>query len=72
MSNSVQIKYNLLFDQQTYFLCITLDQKNLKFKYLIDDIIIDFWSSWNFTSMEDIIRCNPIVRFLKFTFNKKL
>ena len=39
---------------------------------MIDDITIDFLSSWNFTSMEDIIRkCNKMVDLLKFTFNKK-
>ena len=30
----------LLFDLQIYFLCIILDKKILKFKYLINDITI--------------------------------
>ena len=52
---------------------IILDHGNLKFKHLIDDITIYFCSFWNFVSMNNIIRmCNPTVRFLKFTFNKKL
>ena len=40
MSNFVLIGYYLLFDLFTYFLCIILDYKILKFKHLIDDIII--------------------------------
>ena len=44
-----------------------------KFKYLTDDLVIDFLFSWNFTSKEDIIRTyNPIVRFSKFTYKKKI
>ena len=47
--------------------------KNLKFNHLIEDIVIDFWSSWNFVSMEDIIKTsNPIVRVSQFTSNKKI
>ena len=47
--------------------------KILIFKFLIDDIVIDVWSSCNFLSIKDIIReCNPIVRFLKFISNKKI
>ena len=47
--------------------------KSFKFKHVIDDIIIDLWSFWNFTSMENIIRtCNPIVRFSKFIYNKNM
>ena len=38
------------------FLCIILDHKNLKFKYLIDNIIIDSLSFLNFASLENIIR----------------
>ena len=30
----------LLYNLYTYFLCIILDYKNLKFKHLIDDIAI--------------------------------
>ena len=33
-----------------------LNYKNLKFKYLIDDIAIDFLFYRNFASMEDIRR----------------
>ena len=73
MSNLVQIKCYLLFDQKTYFLYIVLDHKNLEFKNFIDVIAIDIWSSWNFASIEDIIKTyNPIVRFSKFTSNKKI
>ena len=35
----------LPFNPKNYFLCIILDYKNLKFKYLIDNIAIDFLSS---------------------------
>ena len=49
----------LPFDPKNYFLCIILDYKNSKFEYLIDDIVIDFLSSWNFASKEDLKRkCN--------------
>ena len=54
------------------FLCIILDYKNSKFKYLIDDIAINLWSSWNFVSMEDIRRkCNLFVDLSKFMYNNK-
>ena len=44
----------------------------MKFKYLINDITVDFWSSWNFVSSEDIRRrINPKVNLSKFIFNKK-
>ena len=36
------------------FLCIILYYKILKFKILIDDIVIHFLSSENFVSMDDI------------------
>ena len=40
---------------------------------MFDDIAIDLWSSWNFSSTKDIIKtCNPTVRILKFTFNIKI
>ena len=53
--------------------CVILDYKNSKFKDLIDDIIIDLWSLWNFANMEDIRRkCNPIVNLSQFTSNKKI
>ena len=39
-----------------------LDYKNLKFKYLIDDIAINIWSFQNFESMNHIRRkCNLMV-----------
>ena len=53
------------------FLCIILDYKNSKFKYLIDDLTINLWSNWNFASMNIGRKCNPIVNFTKFTSNKK-
>ena len=54
------------------FLCIILDYKNSKFKYLIDDITIVLWSYWKFTSIEDIRRmCNSMVDLSKFIINKK-
>ena len=44
----------------------------MKFIYLIDTIVIDFLSSWDFISIDDIIKkCNLIVDLLKFTSNKK-
>ena len=52
---------------------VILDYKNSKFKDLIDDIIIDLWSSWNFVNMEDITKkYNPMVNFSQFTSNKKI
>ena len=40
---------------------------------MIDDIIIDFWSSWNFANIENIRRkFNLVVDLLKFTSNKKI
>ena len=42
ISNFMSIEYYLLFDPKTYFLCIILDYKNLKFKYSIVDIAINF------------------------------
>ena len=61
-----------LFDLKTYFLYIILYYKNLKLKYLIDNIAIDLWSSRNFATMEDVKRkYNQMVDLLKFTSNKK-
>jgi len=37
-----QIRYYLLFDPLTHFLCIILNYKNLNFKNLFDDIVVDF------------------------------
>ena len=56
-----------------FFLCKILDYKNFKFKYLIDDIVIDLRSSRNFVNMKDIRRkCNPIMDLSKFTSNKNI
>ena len=42
ISNFIQIKCYLLFDQEAYFLClIFFYQKHLKFKYIIDDTTIN-------------------------------
>ena len=50
-----------------------LNYKFLKFKYLIDRIVIDLWYSRNFVSMENIRRkSNRMVNLLKFTSNKKI
>ena len=57
------------------FLCIVLYHKNLKYKHLIDDIPIDLWSLifLKFCNYKIIIKiCNLMVRFSKFTFNKKI
>ena len=52
---------------------VILDYKNSKFKDLIDDITIDFWSSWNFASMKNIRRkYNLMVNFSQFTSNKNI
>ena len=42
MLNFMSIRCYLLFNSYTYSLHITLDYKNLKFKYLIDDMVIEF------------------------------
>ena len=69
----MSIRGNLLFNLLTYFLCIILDYKNLKFKYLIDDLVIDLCLSGKFSSMKDIIReCNPMEDLSKFTSNKMI
>ena len=55
------------------FLYIILNNKNLWFKQLIDNTIIDLWSSTNFSSMEGIKRkCNLMMDLSKFTYNKKI
>ena len=52
------------------FLCI---YKNLKFKYLIDNIVFDFWSSKNFANIENMKRkYNSNVDLSKFASNKKI
>ena len=45
MSGFVIIGYYLLYDAQTYFSYIILNYKNLRFKQLIDGIIIDLLES---------------------------
>ena len=51
MSNFMIVGLYLQFDPSTYFLCIILDYKILKYKYLIDDIVIDLWFSGNFANI---------------------
>ena len=47
--------------------------QKLKILTFFDGIVIYLWFSWNFASMNDMIRtCNLIVRFLKFTINLKI
>ena len=44
----------------------------MNFRYLIDDIIINLWFSWNFATINDIIRkYNLTMNLSKFTSNKK-
>ena len=46
--------------------------KKYKFKYLVDNMIIDLWFFGNFLSIENIKRkCNLTVEFSKCTSNKK-
>ena len=50
-----------------------LNYKSSKFKYLIDDIAINFLSFESFVGMENIKRkCNQIVDLSKFISNKKI
>ena len=50
-----------------------LNYKNLQLKQFINDIAINLQFSRNFASMEYIRRrCNLMVDFSKFTFNKKI
>ena len=57
----------------TYFSFIILDYKNLKFKHLIDNVVINFRSFIIFASIKDIRRrCNLIVDLSKFISNKKI
>ena len=40
---------------------------------MFDDITINFWTSWNYVGINDIIKTfNPKVRFSKFTLNIKI
>ena len=41
MLKSLSIGYYLLYEQQTYLLCIILNNKNLLIKQFINDIAID-------------------------------
>ena len=69
MSNSVQIKCYLLLNNKHIFMYNFIIKK-LKLKYLIDDIVINFWYFWNFVSMENIIKTFRLtIRFSKFTSN---
>ena len=47
---------------------------NLKFKYLIKNITINFWFSENFASMDEKEKKkkNLMIDLLKITFNKKI
>ena len=54
ISNFMLIRCYLLFDSYTYFLYIILDHKNLKFKYLINDITSNLWSFGNFAKIDNI------------------
>ena len=45
----------------------------MKLKYLIENIVIDFWSSKNFANIENMKRkYNPNVDLSKFASNKKI
>ena len=70
MSNFVSIRCYLLYDPWTYFLCIILDNKNLQFKQLIDNITIDlsFWKFCKYGRYKK--KCYPLVDLSKFTSNK--
>ena len=68
-SNFMLIRSYLLF---SFIFCIIVDNKNLKFKDLSDDIAIDIWSFWKFLSMDDLRKkYNSMVNLPKFTSNKK-
>ena len=54
ISNLMLIRCYLLFDLYTYFLYIILYHKNLKFKYLINDITSNLWSFGNFAKIDNI------------------
>ena len=45
---------------------------NLKFKHFLNEVVINLKSSRNFANMKGVRRkCNLLVSFLKFKFNKK-
>ena len=55
------------------FICIILYYKNLKFKHLTDDIVLDFWFFGYLTSIKNIRRkYNLMVDLLKFISNKNI
>ena len=72
ISNSISIKYYLLYDLLAYILNIILNYKNLQFKQLIDVISINFQSR-NFARMEYIKRgCNSMMDLAKCISNKNI
>ena len=52
MHVNFRVNQILLFDSSTNFLFIILDYKILKFKHLIDDIIVNFRSSEKYCKHE--------------------
>ena len=52
------------------FLYKILDYNNLKFKHLINDIVINLRSFGNFTNIKNTRKkkCNPTIALLKFTY----
>ena len=73
MPNFMSIGYYYYSIHKLIFLCKILNYKNLKFKYLIDDIVIDLRFSRNFVNMQDIRRkCNLMMNLSKFTSNKNI
>ena len=45
----------------------------MKFKHLIDNIVINLYYIENFANMKHIRRkCNPTMHYSKFTFNKRI
>ena len=54
------------------FINLFFMHKNLKFKYLINNIIIDLYSFRNFTSVKDTKKNDPITNLLKFISNKNI
>lgn len=66
-SNSILFTIQLII---LFFLC----HKIVKFKYLIDDIKINFWFSfWNFVNIKNRIKTyNLPIKFAKFKYNKNI
>ena len=64
----VKVYENVKIQQQTPTKKLT---RLYEIKYLIDGIVSDFLFSWNFTSMEEIIRkYNLMLNLSKFTLKK--